>query len=81
MHVWMCAGGQCTEYDVRLIDGESENEGRVEVCVSGRWGTVCDDNWDTTEAVVVCRQLQLPTQGSNAAVLKIFICVFICINI
>ena len=70
MCVWMCAGGQCTEYDVRLVDGESENEGRVEVCVSGRWGTVCDDNWDTSEAVVVCRQLGLPTQGNNAAVLK-----------
>ncbi|CAN0062780.1 unnamed protein product [Lampetra fluviatilis] len=42
---------------LRLADGESEREGRVEVLVDGRWGTVCDDGWGRREAAVVCRQL------------------------
>lgn len=43
--------------DVRLADGASLNEGRVEVCMNSVWGTVCDDFWSSVEAQVVCNQL------------------------
>lgn len=42
---------------MRLIDGATENQGRLEVQFNGVWGTVCDDFWGLDEADIVCRQL------------------------
>ena len=39
------------------MEGESETEGRVEVCINKRWGTVCSDMWSDNNAMTVCRQL------------------------
>ncbi len=45
------------EGDMRLVDGDSAGSGRVEVYHGGRFGSICDDNFDVNAAVVVCRQL------------------------
>ena len=53
----------CTEGEVRLAGGANNNEGRVEICLSDEWGTVCDRMWDETDARVVCRQLGYSSSG------------------
>ena len=50
-------GEECMDGEVRLIDGPSSLEGRLEVCQDGVWGSVCDDIWTEENSLVVCRQL------------------------
>uniref|UniRef100_A0A8C6SN85 Lysyl oxidase homolog n=1 Tax=Neogobius melanostomus TaxID=47308 RepID=A0A8C6SN85_9GOBI len=47
------------ENSIRIVGGRSGYEGRVEVQVGSKWGTVCSAGWTTKEAMVVCRQLGL----------------------
>ena len=53
---------------MRLVDGANTSAiaGRVEYCVGGLWGTVCDHNiWSDGDAAVVCRQLGHSTPSNS----------------
>ena len=50
--------------DIRLAGGQTTNEGRVEICISNQWSTVCGYlalgdvyGWTLSEALVTCKQL------------------------
>ena len=49
----------CNDGDLRLVNYGMVDpaEGRVEVCVNGIWGSVCNKGFNSGEATVICRQL------------------------
>ena len=56
---------ECSEGEVRLQGDRGPNEGRVEICYEGVWSIVCGYKWDYNDAVVLCRELNLPTTGTD----------------
>ena len=64
MYYFFCL--ECsTPGEIKLVNGNRTdgNEGRLEICFGGQWGTVCDNLWDYYDAEVVCKQLGFGTAG------------------
>ena len=59
------SGNNCDDGDLRLIGGLVDSEGTVEMCLDGGWNSLCSRNWGDEETLMVCKQLQLPTDGKT----------------
>ena len=56
---------------MQLTGGLVPTEGRVEVCVDGRWTGICDSEWNEQDAYVTCRALGYPSTGIIIQLMKI----------
>ena len=65
--LYFSGNSSCVDGEVRLVGGENEREGRVEICYNRVWGTVCDNGWDDVDANVVCRELGYGQGGEVAS--------------
>ena len=64
------------EGEVRLVGGDADSEGTIEVCANSVWGLITDAGWDENDAHVVCRQLNLPVNGMYIYVQYVCICMY-----
>ncbi|NXB49348.1 SCAR5 protein, partial [Leucopsar rothschildi] len=59
------AGTAPAEGSVRLVNGSGPHEGRLEIFHERRWGSVCDDGWDSRDGDVACRMLGYPAASDT----------------
>ena len=55
----------CSNGDIRLVNGTNQLEGRLEICINNVWGTVCSQGFTADDADVVCNQTRLPYNGKS----------------
>lgn len=59
----------CVNWEMRLVEGQTEWEGRLEVCYNRRWGTVGSERWSQVNSRVVCNTLGYDSTGANKILL------------
>ena len=57
----LVAPSNCSEGKIRLVEGETDKEGDVQICHDGMWGYICGNNWTGEETRVLCQQLKYST--------------------
>ena len=68
----------CCHGEIRLSGvGSTPIQGRVELCLSGQWYTMCDYHWpwSNNEAGVVCAQLGYSRESKIEYYSKIHACI------
>ena len=55
----------CDDGDIRLANGSNPLEGRVEICMNNAWGTICNDDFGSSDVEVICTQLGYRFNGTS----------------
>ncbi len=53
----------CSDGQVRLVNGSNILEGRIEMCINKAWGSVCDDSFSEDDSNVICKELGYRING------------------
>ena len=64
----------CYDNEIRVVDGNTPTEGRVEICFNEVWGTITDDFWSFLDAAVACRQLGFSDQCRQPVLVRVHTC-------
>jgi len=51
--------------ELRLAGGPAPNEGWVEICLQGIWGTICHLSGDSEETAIICAQLGFQSESKT----------------
>ena len=57
IHSGLLDSSECQFGSIRLTRGSDEFSGKVETCVNGVFGAICDSSATVQDATVICRQL------------------------
>ncbi|KAF7659221.1 hypothetical protein LDENG_00001350 [Lucifuga dentata] len=58
------AGVECSE-TIKLVNGTDRCSGRLEVYHNNQWVKICENNWNTKESAIVCKELNCGTPANN----------------
>ena len=70
----------CIDGEIRLVSSPHEHAGRVEICHDNHYGTVCEDDWSTEDANVVCGQMGYEKFGKQTNKYTIYIVLYCIYN-
>ena len=65
VHSLLLLNLDCTDGETRIVNDISNEmfAGKIELCINGQWGSICDDGWSYNEAHVVCSQFGYTSYG------------------
>ena len=58
---------ECLEGEMQLVPANTytDNIGRIEVCINGTWGIICQRLFDDADASVICKNLGYSFYGKK----------------